>query len=259
MPHPEAFLRALSGKARYPYKVARECDVAVNVAAALAGVPLAINEKYFSDFLAKRYSGPETVEDYQESPMSALMTQRRREIAAGVTTPFGKLPLSIIRYVQKELRLDSVEDVKASLSSNNGDTFLQVAHRVMYNKSWRTREELFYKRMTQSSVEIERTVLMKRGEELQTICGRCRKYRTVDLNPLFGTRDEVAQVYIARTTEKCPSKECAPNENTKSRTCDLVPRNEEVKYITRKSFRALVNAKKKLYKKKGGKKSKLCK
>ncbi|KAI4638443.1 hypothetical protein J4E93_009996 [Alternaria ventricosa] len=190
--------------------------------------------------------------------MSAMMTLRRREIASGATTPFDSLPLSIIRYVQKELRLDTMEEVKPSLSSDNGDTFLQMAHHIMYNKSWRTREQKFHDRMTQSAVEIERTVVMKQGEELDTICGRCRKYRTVDMNPLFKTRDEIAGVYIARTTKKCPYKQCAPKKNAESRTCNLVPRDKEVEYISRKSSRSLVNAKKQ-NKNKGGKKSKLSK
>ena len=67
--------------------------------------------------------------------MSALVTQRRREIAAGVTTLFNRLPLTIIRYVQKELSLNNVAEVEQSLSSANGETFLQIAHKVMFNKS----------------------------------------------------------------------------------------------------------------------------
>jgi hypothetical protein len=47
MPHPEAFLRALGGKVRYPYKVEEQCDAATNAATVLATIDLPINKRYF--------------------------------------------------------------------------------------------------------------------------------------------------------------------------------------------------------------------
>jgi hypothetical protein len=213
MPHPEAFLRALSGQVRYPYRVAREYDAAINIATVLAGTHLDISEKYFQQLLEDRYSGPDTVEDFQESPMSALMTERRREIAAEKTTPFERMPLTIVRYIQKELGLKSAEEVQLALRSEE-KTYLQMAHSVMYGKSWTTRKSTFHRKMAESTVAFERTVEM-RTEKMGTVCKGCGKHHAVDASPLFGTREPVKGVYIARTTEQCPSKECAPAKGKK--------------------------------------------
>jgi hypothetical protein len=238
MPHPEAFLRALSGKVRYPYRVAAQCDAAIEIAAALAGIDLDLIKDYFTSFLKSRYSGTDSVLDFDESPMSALMAGRRREIEDGTPTPFESIPESILRYVAKELK---VTDVEAALRPRGPDaTYLQNAHRVMFAKSLSTRKDGFHDKMKESKIAFERTVEMRKDMTMDTVCDGCGAH-TQDDTPLFGTMDPVQGIYIARSTERCASKMCKPAKGKKSRYRNLVPADRSVKFVKRKAFRVLVN------------------
>jgi predicted nucleic acid-binding protein len=247
MPHPEAFLRALSGKVRLPYKVAARLDNAINTAVTLAGIDLRIAEKYFSAFLLNRYSGPETVLDFDESPMSALMEGRRKEIDTGTKVLFQDLPLSVIRYVTKERKLNSLEDVENTLRPNKpDDTYLLNAHRIMHAKSYETRKVQASSKRSESSVPFERTTQTKSDMSISTVCEGCGKYAVEDTSPIFGTEGPVKNIYITRSTERCPTGCSNPKPGKKSAIrLDLIPVDKNIAYMSQKRFRALVQAAKK--------------
>src|SRR5689334_10764190 len=99
--------------------------------------------------------------------------------------------------------------------------------------------------MAQSSVDFERTVALKSDMTVQTICEGCYQSFVVDTSPLFGTMGPTEGVYLARATERCLSAQCKPKKGKKTRTVNLIPVDKTMKFIGRKSFRALVNKAKK--------------
>lgn len=253
LPHPEAFLRALSGKVRYPYRVAEEADVAINVAVTLTNVDLDVPESYFLDFLKNRYFGPETVTDFDESPMTALMSCRKQEIDSGNFLEYGKIPLTIKRYAAKEMRLESAEMVEEFLRPQNpGETYIMNAYKIMFTKSYESRKNKADEKRASSAVGFEKTIMMMDNMVVQTVCEGCGTYRVRDTSPMFGTMKPVAGLYITRSTERCPNGCSTPNPGKKSALrLDLIPVDPSVQYIGQKKFRKLVVAERARLKKYG--------
>jgi hypothetical protein len=104
-----SLLRALSGKVRHPYKVVAEYDAAIEIAVTLAGMDLDLKGKYFLGFLQNRYSNPNVVLDFDESPMSAMMAGHRREIDFGESIAFLDIDQSILRSSLRGERAEAIE------------------------------------------------------------------------------------------------------------------------------------------------------
>lgn len=201
-------------------------------------------------FLVNRYSGPETVLDFDESPMSALMEGRRKEIESEEKRSFEELTLSVIRYVTKELNLSSLEDVEKAIRPKEQETYLLNAHRVMHKKSYHMRKVLADSKRTASPVAFERTPVIRDDMSVATVCEGCRIYTVEDTNPIFGTANPVKGLYITRSIERCPSGCSTPPPGKKSALrLDLIPVDSTIRYMGQKQFRQLVQQEKQRLKK----------
>lgn len=241
MPHPQYYLMSLTGRTSDPETIARNFDQAVNIAVALSGLDLSIDENYFERLLKHR-STRTSLQVFNANPRLAMIEGLQQEKEDSAERTFRDLPQSIVDWLKKELGTENVRDVEQAVTSST-KSCLQMVQAMMTQKGNKNRTLNLDEKRRGSNIDLERTVVRKPKTPIPTHCEVCKSDIIMDESPLFGTFGSIDGVYIARITKACKSGCCLLKKNggrgKTPRSIDLIPVDKSIRFITQLEFRKL--------------------